>query len=199
MFLHNRRQTFQIHQSAMAESTDPNKEYTFQSPRRQNYVFRISMINFLMATSSNPNIYLKLSKSCKSLYAKYIRRRIFVFETVRFEESKFYAWNGLRYSPLSFKIMEEKKIKIWITDIFSCQNDNSHLASKLINHIYRFDGYNLMLKKCTITLEEFKHLTSSKNLSDVDILDCHISNPDGSIVSAEVLLTPLQDVEYLSL
>ena len=142
--LRDHSKTFDEHQRLMADSTDPNKEYTFQSPRRQNFALPFSMMNLMMKTYFTPMVYQKLSQSCKSLYAKSVGRRILVV-------SCFIATS--QYFSLSVEMLEEKQVKLWISKKIYCSYDIEETTSKFIKHIYRFDGDDLTLRHQNLTLD----------------------------------------------
>ena len=174
------------------KTEDEASGFTFVQPRRQTYSLPYGFSSYIFKNKS-VDLYKKLIMSCKSFFSK---NRILVVKYVQIYIN--FNFDNKNVTCILTN-MEEKKIKIWITDELESHNvtDGTLKLLDFMKILYRFDGKLLSIYKEQITFDEYMRLVSSKKLYHVTMHESIVKNSNDSFVSADTLLKPLYDVKIL--
>ena len=173
----------------MADSRDPNSEYSFGTPpRRQNFVLPPTVISYLARNPLSPDGLLKLQKSCKLMFLK---SKILIVD-----ESFYWKNNSLiRYSYFekSDRRLFPKTPQFWLLSKFIHCVDEPLLDLKTT--FYRCDVYRLSIEHLNLTLNEISFLLSGGKVFDLNLSLVEIRDSFGTPVSVDTILAMTPRVE----
>uniref|UniRef100_A0AC34FMM8 DUF38 domain-containing protein n=1 Tax=Panagrolaimus sp. ES5 TaxID=591445 RepID=A0AC34FMM8_9BILA len=165
---------------------------------KQEFAFPDSIIYYLLKNTSYPNIYLKLTQSCK-----YFFEQNQVVVAARIHEDKTETIMCLNDKEICQEKEEECcldadipeiKCKIWLTDELKLSYNNiSKCTSLLLPKLYQCECAELVLCCNIATFDDFKKLAAA--FKKFVIFDLKITNSDGSIVMLDSILEACSNVE----
>uniref|UniRef100_A0A914PQV0 Uncharacterized protein n=1 Tax=Panagrolaimus davidi TaxID=227884 RepID=A0A914PQV0_9BILA len=181
--------------NATSTSTKPNRKrkvVEIIAPiKRQNWLFRDSLINYITKSPSNSKAWQKLIQSCKYFFAK---NPVFVFDKLEYKSKKWMVSLNETKKRIDFtKIL----IKLWITDKFDISNDfNPPInVSLIIPKLYKVDAKYLRLVNVVISFKDFSFLSS--NVLIIVLRENVIKDSDDSIVPLEKLIAILPKIKII--
>lgn len=176
-------------QLASPSPTD-NRIYTFQNPRRQNFVMSYSLIRYLIENPTGP-AWKNLIKTCKYFLSK---SNIYPIE---------YCFIGTNFMADGRPFDYACSSKIWIYNKVDSVNFSflttaiTKQITSIIPNISKCSIKTLNLNGQTLTVEDYQFLSSS--LKVLHISSTTIKNGDGLIVSFDNLIKNVFKIEMLFL
>ena len=163
-------------------------EYSFESPRRQNFSLPHFIISCLLETES-PSVLLKLQQSCKYFFAK---KDVLVFD----QRVNLIRRNGeyfINSRPMD-RILRKPK-QCWFTYL-NFGNENPLLEIR--PYIYRLTLSKLCIWDADVSLNDVNFLLSNDKMKELHFTRVNVRDADGTPVPIDYILGKLPNLTIFS-